>query len=76
MTKNNHVDEDISITFQFHVFLTKHALIVSVNKSQAKCDFNLRTLSRRGVINLCCRRSVVRMSTALSQFYFIFCCPF
>jgi hypothetical protein len=54
MKKNNHVDEDIRFIFQFHVFLTKHALIVSVNKSQAKCDFNLRTLSRRDVINLCC----------------------
>jgi hypothetical protein len=45
MTKNNHVDEDIRIIFQFYVFLTKRALIVTVNKSQAKCDFNLRTLA-------------------------------
>jgi len=55
MTKNNPVDEDIRIIFQFYVFLTKHTLTVSVNKSQAKCDFNVRTLSRRAVINVCCR---------------------
>ena len=46
-TKNNHVDEDIRIVFQFYVYLTKHALIVAVNKSQAKCGFNPRTLSIR-----------------------------
>ena len=54
MTKNNHVDENIRMISQFYVFLTKHALIVSVHKSHAKCDFNIRTLSRREVIKLCC----------------------
>jgi len=55
MAKNNTVDEDNRIIFQFYIFLTKHALTVSVNKSQAKCDFNVRRLSRRAVINFCYR---------------------
>jgi len=70
MTKNNPVDEDIHITFQFYVFLTKHASTVPVNKSQAKCDFNVRTLSRRAVINLCCSDQLSEYLLLLVNFFF------